>query len=94
MIGFGGASRYYHPRYQAGFALERRAVTKAREEMGRTNLKLMILFCRTVEEGRRVQAEMEKHEFKRGVNGLELYALDVRIAHQRLSRICFIDYDR
>ena len=75
MIGFRGASRYYHPRYQAGFALECRAVKKVREEMGLTNLKLMIPFCRTVEEGRRVQAEMAKHGLKRGENGLELYVM-------------------
>ena len=75
MLGFRGASRYYHPRYQAGFALECRAVKKVREEMGLTNLKLMIPFCRTVEEGRRVQAEMEKHGLKRGENGLELYVM-------------------
>ncbi len=59
MLGFRGASRYYHPRYQAGFALECRAVKKVRDEMGLTNLKLMIPFCRTIDEGRRVQAEME-----------------------------------
>jgi pyruvate,water dikinase len=75
MIGFRGASRYYNPRYQAGFALECRAVRKVREEMGLTNLKLMIPFCRTVEEGRRVQAEMEKHGLKRGVKGLEIYVM-------------------
>jgi len=75
MIGFRGASRYYNPRYQAGFALECRAVKKVREEMGLTNLKIMIPFCRTVEEGRRVQAEMEKHGLNRGVNGLELYVM-------------------
>ena len=75
MIGFRGASRYYNPRYQAGFALECRAVRKVRDEMGLTNLKLMIPFCRTVEEGRRVQAEMEKHGLKRGVDGLELYVM-------------------
>ena len=75
MLGFRGASRYYNPRYQAGFALECRAVRKVREEMGLTNLKLMIPFCRTVEEGRRVQAEMEKHGLKRGVKGLELYVM-------------------
>ena len=75
MIGFRGASRYYNPRYQAGFALECRAVKKVREEMGLTNLKLMVPFCRTVEEGRRVQVEMEKHGLKRGVNGLELYVM-------------------
>jgi pyruvate,water dikinase len=75
MLGFRGASRYYHPRYQAGFALECRAVKKVREEMGLTNLKVMIPFCRTIEEGRRVQAEMEKHGLRRGENGLEIYVM-------------------
>jgi pyruvate,water dikinase len=75
MIGFRGASRYYHPRYQAGFALECQAVRKVRDEMGLTNLKVMIPFCRTVEEGRRVQAEMEKHGLTRGLNGLEIYVM-------------------
>ena len=75
MIGFRGASRYYNPRYEAGFALECRAVRKVREEMGLSNLKVMIPFCRTVEEGRRVQAEMEKHGLKRSVNGLEIYVM-------------------
>jgi len=75
MIGFRGASRYYHPRYQAGFALECRAMKKVRDEMGLTNLKLMIPFCRTLEEGRRVQAELAKHGLQRGENGLELYVM-------------------
>jgi len=75
MIGFRGASRYYHPRYQAGFALECRAVKKVRDEMGLTNLKLMIPFCRTLEEGRKVQAEMEKNGLKRGQDGLEIYVM-------------------
>jgi pyruvate,water dikinase len=75
MIGFRGASRYYHPRYQAGFALECRAMKKVRDEMGLTNLKLMIPFCRTVEEGRKVQLEMAKHGLLRGENGLELYVM-------------------
>ncbi|MCI0534721.1 MAG: hypothetical protein L0Z50_05790, partial [Verrucomicrobiales bacterium] len=75
MLGFRGASRYYNPRYQAGFALECRAVKKVRDEMGLANLKVMIPFCRTVEEGRRVQNEMEKHGLKRGVNGLEIYVM-------------------
>lgn len=75
MIGFRGASRYYHPRYQAGFALECRAVKKVRDEMGLTNLKVMIPFCRTVEEGRHVQAEMEKNGLKRGLNDLEIYVM-------------------
>jgi len=75
MIGFRGASRYYDPRYRDGFALECRAMLKVREEMGLTNLKLMIPFCRTVEEGRRVQQEMAKHGLVRGRNGLELYVM-------------------
>ena len=75
MIGFRGASRYYHPRYQAGFALECQAVRRVREDMGLTNLKVMIPFCRTIEEGQRVQAEMEKHGLKRGANGLEIYVM-------------------
>lgn len=75
MIGFRGASRYYHPRYQAGFALECQAVRKVREDMGLTNLKVMIPFCRTVEEGLLVQAEMKKHGLQRGANGLEIYVM-------------------
>ncbi len=75
MLGFRGASRYYDPRYQAGFALECRAMKMVREEMGLTNLKLMIPFCRTLEEGRKVQAEMAKHGLKRGENGLEIYVM-------------------
>lgn len=75
MLGFRGASRYYHPRYQAGFELECRAVKKVRDEMGLTNLKLMIPFCRTLEEGRKVQAEMEKNGLKRGQDRLEIYVM-------------------
>jgi pyruvate,water dikinase len=75
MLGFRGASRYYHPRYQAGFALECAAVKKVRDEMGLINLKVMIPFCRTVEEGQRVQEEMTKHGLTRGENGLEIYVM-------------------
>jgi pyruvate,water dikinase len=75
MIGFRGASRYYNPRYRDGFALECRAVRKVREEMGLTNLKVMIPFCRTVKEGNLVQEEMAKHGLRRGVNGLEIYVM-------------------
>jgi pyruvate,water dikinase len=75
MIGFRGASRYYHARYQTGFALECRAMKKVRDEMGLRNLKLMIPFCRTVEEGRRVQDEMKKHGLVRGEGGLEIYVM-------------------
>ncbi|MBI2384730.1 MAG: phosphoenolpyruvate synthase [Elusimicrobia bacterium] len=75
MIGFRGASRYYHPRYREGFALECRAVRKVRETMGLKNLKLMIPFCRTVEEGRKVLAEMARHGLERGRDGLEVYVM-------------------
>ena len=75
MIGFRGASRYYNPRYREGFALECKALKKVRDEMGLTNVKIMIPFCRTVEEGRKVQAEMAKHGLKRGENGLEVYVM-------------------
>jgi len=75
MLGFRGASRYYGPRYQAGFALECRAMKKVRDEFGLTNLKLMVPFCRTVEEGRLVLAEMETHGLKRGEGGLEVYVM-------------------
>ncbi len=75
MLGFRGASRYYDPRYRDGFALECRAMKKVRDEMGLTNVKLMVPFCRTVDEGRRVMAEMEKHGLKRAENGLEVYVM-------------------
>jgi pyruvate,water dikinase len=87
MLGFRGASRYYHPRYQQGFALECRAVKKVRDEMGLTNLKLMIPFCRTVEEGIKVHKELAKHGLNRGENGLEIYVMceipsNVILAHE------------
>jgi pyruvate,water dikinase len=75
MIGFRGASRYYDPRYRDGFALECLAVKKIRDEMGLRNLKVMVPFCRTVEEGRRVQEEMAKHGLRRGEDALEVYVM-------------------
>jgi pyruvate,water dikinase len=75
MIGFRGASRYYDERYREGFLLECRAMKKVREEMGLTNLKLMIPFCRTVEEGQRVLSVMSQAGLKRGENGLEVYVM-------------------
>jgi pyruvate,water dikinase len=75
MIGFRGASRYYDQRYRDAFGLECRAMKKVREEMGLTNVKLMIPFCRTVEEGRRVQEVMAEHGLVRGKNGLEIYVM-------------------
>ncbi|TWU20963.1 Phosphoenolpyruvate synthase [Novipirellula galeiformis] len=75
MIGFRGASRYYHPRFQAAFGLECKAVQKVRQEMGLRNLKLMIPFCRTIEEAHKVQAEMAKFGLVRGQDELELYVM-------------------
>ncbi len=75
MIGFRGASRYYDERYRDGFALECRALERVRSSMGLTNVKVMVPFCRTPEEGRRVVAEMEKNGLRRGENGLEVYVM-------------------
>jgi len=75
MIGFRGASRYAHPRYREGFALECRAVLQVRAEMGLKNLKLMIPFCRTIAEGKAVLAEMASHGLRRGEDGLEVYVM-------------------
>jgi pyruvate,water dikinase len=75
MLGFRGASRYAHPRYREGFALECAAVKRVREEMGLKNLKLMVPFCRTVEEGKAVLAEMAKNGLERGRDGLEVYVM-------------------
>ena len=75
MLGFRGASRYYDERYRDAFALECQAMKKVRDEMALRNLKLMIPFCRTIDEGRRVQAEMAKHGLTRGENGLEIYVM-------------------
>ena len=75
MIGFRGASRYYNPRFQEAFGLECKAVQKVRQQMGLRNLKLMIPFCRTIEEGHKVQAEMAKYGLVRGQDGLEIYVM-------------------
>lgn len=75
MIGFRGASRYYDDRYKAGFRLECLALQRAREDMGLVNIKPMIPFCRTVEEGEKVIALMAEHGLKQGENGLEIYAM-------------------
>ena len=75
MLGFRGASRYAHPDYADGFALECAAIKRVRETMGLTNAKLMIPFCRTVEEGKRVLAAMAAQGLKRGDDGLEIYVM-------------------
>jgi pyruvate,water dikinase len=76
MLGFRGASRYYHERYRQGFALECRAIKTVREAMGLTNVKVMIPFCRTVEEGSKVIAVMEEYGLDRKKDeGLEIYVM-------------------
>ena len=75
MLGFRGASRYYSDFYRKGFALECEAMKKVRNEMGLHNVKLMIPFCRTVEEGENVLNEMAKNGLVQGVNGLEVYVM-------------------
>ncbi len=75
MLGFRGASRYAHPAYRDGFALECKAMKRARDEMGLTNIKLMIPFCRRVEEGERVLGVMAENGLRRGENGLEVYVM-------------------
>jgi len=75
MIGLRGASRYYDARYAEGFALECAALRRVRRELGLTNIKVMIPFCRTVEEGRRVLAQMADNGLRQGEDGLEVYAM-------------------
>lgn len=75
MLGFRGASRYYDDRYKAGFRLECLAILRVREDMGLTNVKVMIPFCRTVEEGEKVIECMAEHGLVQGDNDLEIYAM-------------------
>ena len=75
MLGFRGASRYSHPAYAAGFALECAALARVRGKMGLKNLKIMVPFCRRVAEGEQVIATMAQHGLKRGDDGLEIYVM-------------------
>ena len=75
MIGFRGAARYIHPAYEEGFALECAALRRVREAMGLVNLKLMVPFCRRLDEARRVLETMARHGLKRGDNGLQIYVM-------------------
>ncbi len=75
MIGWRGASRYYDENYKPAFGLECIALKKARNEMGLTNIKPMIPFCRTPEEGRKVIKVMNEYGLKQGENGLEIYVM-------------------
>ncbi len=75
MIGWRGASRYYDKKFKPAFGLECRAIKKARDEIGLTNIKVMVPFCRTPEEGRRVIEVMQEYGLKQGENGLEVYVM-------------------
>lgn len=75
MLGFRGASRYYNPLYKEGFKLECEAMKYVRDEMGLTNVKLMIPFCRTVDEGKKVINVMKQYGLHQGINGLEIYVM-------------------
>jgi pyruvate,water dikinase len=75
MLGFRGASRYYAPQYREGFALECEAIRRLREEMGFTNVVVMIPFCRSPREADRVLEVMAENGLKRGENGLEVYVM-------------------
>ena len=75
MLGWRGASRYDHPDFREAFALECDAIRRAREEMGLTNIRIMVPFCRTLEEGRRVVDVLARHGLKRGENGLQVWVM-------------------
>jgi pyruvate,water dikinase len=75
MLGFRGAARYTHPAYAEGFALECRAMRRVREEMGLSNLRLMIPFCRRVKEAEDVLDAMARHGLARGQDGLEIFVM-------------------
>ncbi len=75
MIGWRGASRYYHPEYKEGFLLELRAVKRVREEFGLKNLLVMVPFCRTPDEGRKVIEVLREGGLVQGRDGLEVYVM-------------------
>ncbi|HOA83244.1 MAG TPA: phosphoenolpyruvate synthase [Thermodesulfovibrio thiophilus] len=75
MLGWRGASRYYDPKFEPAFALECIAIKKVRDEMGLKNVKVMVPFCRTVEEGKKVIEVMEKYGLKQGHDGLDIYVM-------------------
>ena len=75
MLGFRGASRYAHPAYAGGFALECAAIRRVRDEMGLKNTKIMIPFCRRVEEGEKVIGVLAEQGLRRGEDGLEIHVM-------------------
>jgi pyruvate,water dikinase len=75
MIGFRGAYRYYNERYLEGFKLECKAIKKAREEIGLDNIIIMIPFCRTINEAKKVLEILEENGLKKGENNLQIYVM-------------------
>ena len=75
MIGWRGASRYYDEKFKPAFGLECKAILKVRNEMGLTNVKVMVPFCRTPEEGQKVIEVMKEYGLVQGENGLEVYVM-------------------
>ena len=75
MIGWRGASRYYDPKYKEGFHLECKALKKVREDWGLKNVIIMVPFCRTPEEGKKVLATMKEFGLERGKNDLKVYVM-------------------
>jgi len=75
MIGWRGASRYYDDKFKPAFGLECQAIKKVRDEMGLTNVKVMVPFCRTPEEGKKVIEAMREFGLRQGENGLEVYVM-------------------
>jgi pyruvate,water dikinase len=75
MIGFRGASRYAHPDYADGFALECAALKRVREDMGLVNVRIMVPFCRRVEEAKQVLEKLSEHGLARGQDDLEIYVM-------------------
>lgn len=87
MLGWRGACRYYSEGYAEGFALECKALKKVREQIGLDNVIVMIPFCRTIEEAKKVLSVMKSHGLKRGQNGLQIYMMseipsNVILAHK------------
>jgi len=75
MIGFRGASRYYHEKFKDAFMLECKAIKKVREEFGIDNVQVMVPFCRTVDEGRKVLEIMERAGLQKGQHGLKVFVM-------------------
>ncbi len=90
MIGWRGASRYYDPKYKPAFELECKALLKARNDMGLTNIKLMVPFCRTPEEGKKVIGVMREYGLVQGENNLEVYVM-CEIPSNVISADAFFD---